>query len=127
VNSNININGIDIAELPQETNNGLAAESVNEADADGAIAPSGNDGELLSDSFNEDKTLINVCINENFNEQTIEEPIPPIPSVGRDLAVTKNDGTVSMLLGIGNRTFDTADDIQVGGNGSVAVAVGEFN
>ena len=68
VNSNININGIDINEIPQD-NNALAAESASE---DGA-AISQQNGNGQGDTINVERNLVNVCANVNSNNQ-VEGP-----------------------------------------------------
>ena len=67
VNSNINVNGIDIRQIPQD---GSGAAAANEADAEGtADAANTENGNGLSDRINFDRNLVNVCVNLNFNNQ----------------------------------------------------------
>jgi hypothetical protein len=63
VNSNINVNGIDITQIPQE---GTATAAANEGTADAANTQNGNGP---ADRINFDRNLVNVCINLNFNNQ----------------------------------------------------------
>jgi hypothetical protein len=67
VNSNINVNGIDIEKIPQDGVNGAGA---NEAGAEGtADAANTENGNGLSDRINFDRNLVNLCVNLNFNNQ----------------------------------------------------------
>src|SRR5574339_279322 len=65
VNSNINVNGIDITEIPPD---GTTAAEAAENEG-GAGANSQND-KGLEDKINFDRNLVNVCANINDNEQT---------------------------------------------------------
>ena len=79
VNSNINVNGIDITEIPQDANM-LAAANEAGAGPDGTNTQNGNG---LGDRINFDRNLVNICINVNVNDQlkvsppTDGEPQPP--------------------------------------------------
>jgi len=64
VNSNINVNGVDITQIPQD-GPGVAAANE-EASPDGANAQNGNS---LADRINVERNLVNVCANVNDNEQ----------------------------------------------------------
>lgn len=69
VNSNLNVNGIDINQIPQDGTN--TWDAVNE---DGGVAPiqNGNDPE---DRVKVERNLVNVCANVNANDQLkVEEP-----------------------------------------------------
>ena len=61
--SNINVNGIDITQIPQE---GTATAAANEGTADATNTQNGNGP---ADRINFDRNLVNVCINLNFNNQ----------------------------------------------------------
>ena len=82
VNSNINVNGIDIRQIPQ--NGPDAAAATNEADAEGTAADAANteNGNGLSDRINFDRNLVNVCVNLNFNNQ---ERTPLLGDITRGL------------------------------------------
>ena len=67
INSNINVNGIDITEIPQD--DGLtASESANEEAA--VNGPQNGDG---VGGINFDRNLVNICVNLNFNNQLRSE------------------------------------------------------
>lgn len=70
VNSNVNVNGIEITEIPQ---NGdvTTAEAANEGEN---ALDSGNTQNGL-DEINFDKNLVNICANINLNEQINENEI----------------------------------------------------
>ena len=68
INSNINVNGIDITQIPQD---GLATTAANEAGAEGANIQNGNG---FGDKINFEKNLVNVCANVNSNDQLKVEP-----------------------------------------------------
>jgi hypothetical protein len=70
VNSNINVNGVDITEIPQD---GAGVSAANEGGPDGANTENGN---ALADRINVERNLINVCVNVNDNEQTKVSPPP---------------------------------------------------
>jgi len=73
VNSNINVNGIDITEIPQD-NTALGA--ANEGSPEAANIENGNG---LADRINFERNLVNICVNVNVNDQLkFEEPFPPI-------------------------------------------------
>jgi hypothetical protein len=76
VNSNINVNGVDITKIPEDTTATTAA--ANEGTADAANTQNGNG---LADKINFDRNLVNICVNVNHNEQVKvstpeEEPGP---------------------------------------------------
>ncbi|HLN33947.1 MAG TPA: hypothetical protein VK250_01545 [Nitrososphaeraceae archaeon] len=60
VNSNININGVDITQVPQDNTAAVAA--ANEE-------PNTENGNGLADRINFDRNLVNICVNVNDNEQ----------------------------------------------------------
>jgi hypothetical protein len=63
INSNINVNGIDVTQIPSEN---LGPSAANEGGAaDAANTQNGNG----FDKINFDKNLVNICINLNFNNQ----------------------------------------------------------
>jgi endonuclease/exonuclease/phosphatase family metal-dependent hydrolase len=68
VNTNINVNELDITQLPQETNGLATAEAAanEESNLDGANMQSDKD---FGDRINFDKNFINICINLNNNQQ----------------------------------------------------------
>ena len=87
VNSNINVNGIDITQIPEGPNDLTTAETRNE---DGAAANTQN-GNGLGDRINFDKNLVNVCVNANDNEQKVGPPETTL-SVKKTIKCTPNAG-----------------------------------
>jgi hypothetical protein len=81
VNSNVNINGVDVTEVPQDSIGAAAANEGDGATADAAITQNGNG---LADRINFERNLVNICVNVNDNEQLKVSPPPPAT-----LAVTK--------------------------------------
>ena len=79
VNSNINVNGIDITQIPQDP---TALAAANEGGT--AEAANTQNGNGYGDGINFDRNLVNVCVNVNDNEQikvsppSDEEPNPNI-------------------------------------------------
>jgi hypothetical protein len=71
-NSNVNINGVDVTEIPQDN---TALEAANEGGPETANTQNGNG----LDKINFDRNLVNVCVNANGNEQArgITGPQPP--------------------------------------------------
>jgi hypothetical protein len=69
VNSNVNVNGIDITKIQDPTTlgaaNNLAANEAGEG-PDGTNTQNGNG---VGDSINFDRNLVNICVNLNFNNQ----------------------------------------------------------
>ena len=64
VNSNINVNGIDVTEIPQDGD--ATAAAANEGGPEAANTQNGNG---LSDRINFERNLVNICVNVNDNEQ----------------------------------------------------------
>ena len=121
VNSNINVNGIDITRIPQD--NAAIAAGENEGTAvEGANTQNGNG----LDGINFERNLVNICANVNVNKQI--KVSPPTVLTNLDLAVANiNDDDVSIRLGNGDGTFtSTAPDVTVG-NVPSSIAVGLFN
>ena len=78
VNSNVNVNGVDITEVPQD---GPGVATSNEAGTAGAANTQNGNG--VTDRINFDRNLVNICLNVNDNEQVKvtppeEEPEPPV-------------------------------------------------
>jgi len=71
VNSNINVNGIDVTQIP--TDDLATAEAANEGGAD---ATGAQNGKGWGDGINFDRNLVNVCVNVNDNEQINVSPPP---------------------------------------------------
>ena len=69
VNSNTNVNGIDIQEIPRDAPGAAAA---NEGGPDVANTQDGNG---IGDRINFDRNLVNICVNLNFNNQD-RSPVP---------------------------------------------------
>jgi hypothetical protein len=65
VNSNVNVNGIDITEIPQEPTQWAAANEAGEG-PDGTNTQNGNG---FGDKINFDRNLVNICVNLNLNNQ----------------------------------------------------------
>lgn len=72
VNSNINVNGIGITEISQDS---CGAAASNEGAADTANPQNGNG---LADRINFDRNLVNVCVNVNQNEQLKTNTVGPV-------------------------------------------------
>ena len=72
-NSNVNVNGVDVTEIPRD-NTALGA-----ANEGGPQAANTENGNGFADRINFDRNLVNVCVNANGNEQTrvIGETQPP--------------------------------------------------
>ena len=64
-NSNVNVNGIDINQIP--TDDLATAETANEGGGPAANTQNGNG---WGDRINFERNLVNVCINTNGNEQS---------------------------------------------------------
>ena len=91
VSSNVNVNGVDITQIPQD---GVATDAANEGTgaADAANTQNVNG---LADRINFERNLVNVCVNVNANDQLrlSEEPvIPPTPIVEICTDGIDNDG-----------------------------------
>ena len=63
VNSNINVNGIDITQIPEDT---TATAATNEGAGPEAANAQNENG---FDKINFEKNLVNICVNVNVNEQ----------------------------------------------------------
>jgi hypothetical protein len=71
VDSNINVNGIDVTQIPQEPNGLATAEATNEDRATNI-----QNGNGLGDRNNFYKNLVNICVNININEQdSLQRPL----------------------------------------------------
>ena len=70
--SNINVNDVDITQIPQD---GTATAASNEGAADTANPQNGNG---LADRINFDRNLVNVCVNVNHNEQLKTNTVGPV-------------------------------------------------
>ena len=71
VNSNINVNGVDITEIPQTHDDLTTTQATNE---DGVALTGQQNGNDLSDKINFDRNLVNICANENDNQQIRAPP-----------------------------------------------------
>ncbi len=67
VNSNINVNGIDITEIPQNPT-ALAAANEGGAEETPEAANTQNDN-VNGNGINVDRNLVNICVNVNVNDQ----------------------------------------------------------
>ena len=84
VNNNINVNGIDITQIPHDT--ATAATYEGAADATGA-----QNGNGWGDKINFEKNLVNICINVNDNEQVkVSTPEEPEEEITCEDCFTKN-------------------------------------
>ena len=119
INSNINVNGIDINQIPTDDL------TTTETSYEGADATGAQNGNGLSDSLNVERNLVNVCVNVNQNDQLKVEPAeetatltvnkevfgcsnvegqPPFQSMS---CQTLQDGSSSWLPCIGSTITDT--------------------
>jgi hypothetical protein len=73
VNSNINVNGIDITEVPQNPT-ALAAANVRGAEGTAEAANTQNDN-ANGNGINFDSNLVNVCVNVNLDDQIKVSPL----------------------------------------------------
>jgi len=120
---NINVNGIDITQVPEDTTttNELQANNL-EDDLD---STNGNSGK---DRINFDRNLVNVCVNVNQNEQIKVNPPEASEEGGQDLAVANSlDEDVSIFLGNGDGSFGFPPTDFITGSEPRFVAVGLFN
>ncbi|MGB9168743.1 MAG: hypothetical protein WCB31_07450 [Nitrososphaeraceae archaeon] len=98
-NSNININGIDITQIPQDSS---ALAATNEGAGATADASNSENGNGL-DKINLDKNLVNICVNVNVNEQVKVTPPPeeeepsPCENCFSDLTQTQKDELLSIV------------------------------
>ena len=77
-NKNLNVNGIDVAQIPQDPATWEAANEAGEGTAEAVDTQNGNG---LS-GINFDRNLVNICVNLNFNNQ---ERTPIIGDITRGL------------------------------------------
>ncbi|MGB9169945.1 MAG: hypothetical protein WCB31_13595 [Nitrososphaeraceae archaeon] len=84
-NSNVNVNGVDVTEIPHD-NTALGA--ANEGGPEAANTENGNG---LADRINFDRNLVNVCVNANDNEQ-LKVELPQGPSTINPTNVYTNVG-----------------------------------
>ncbi|HJS64515.1 MAG TPA: hypothetical protein VJ767_06620 [Nitrososphaeraceae archaeon] len=64
INKNLNLNGLDITQIPQDPTTWSAANEAGE----GTNAANTQNGDGLS-GINVDRNLVNICVNLNFNNQ----------------------------------------------------------
>ena len=74
VNSNLNVNGIDVTQIPTDA---TALAAANEGGAGGATEGANTqNGNGLADRINFERNLVNICVNVNDNEQVkVSTPI----------------------------------------------------
>jgi hypothetical protein len=75
VNSNVNVNGVDITQLPPQNGDAAAAQLAEDG------AANGNGNGLLGDGgLNIDRNLVNICVDINANGQFSGDGfrLPPI-------------------------------------------------
>ena len=97
VNSNINVNGIDITHIPQDD---TATAAANEA-ADATGAQNGNG---WADRINFERNLVNICVNVNVNEQLKVSPPEEDGRTCEDCFSVLNSTQIGRLLAIVNAT-----------------------
>jgi hypothetical protein len=68
INSNVNVNGIDITKIQDPTTLGANSLAANEA-GEGPDGTNTQNGNGVGDSINFDRNLVNICVNLNFNNQ----------------------------------------------------------
>jgi endonuclease/exonuclease/phosphatase family metal-dependent hydrolase len=73
INSNVNVNGIDITQIPQHSTV-LATANAGGAEGTAEAANTQNDNGL-ADRINFDKNILNICVNVNLNKQVQENPL----------------------------------------------------
>jgi hypothetical protein len=73
VNSNINVNGIDMTEIPQNPT-ALAATNVGGAEGTAEAENTQNDN-ANGNGITFDRTLVNICVNVNLNDQIKPSPL----------------------------------------------------
>ncbi len=69
VNSNINVNGVDITQIPRDDIGGLAANEEAGGEGTATDAENTQNGNGPGDRINFDRNLVNVCVNLDFNNQ----------------------------------------------------------
>jgi hypothetical protein len=69
VSSNVNVNGVDVTEIPQDNTAVVSADEG--ATTDAANTQNGNG---LGDRINFERNLVNICVNVNDNEQIKVSP-----------------------------------------------------
>jgi len=99
VNSNINVNGIDITQIPQD-NTAIAAANEGE-DATGA-----QNGNGLADRINFERNLVNICINVNDNEQVKVTPPPEEEQTCEDCFSMLSDQERIQVIFFANNEFN---------------------
>lgn len=62
VSRNVNINGIEITQIPETTNEMTDELQANQAE-------NGQNDDLWNKVFNVERNLVNICVNVNVNEQ----------------------------------------------------------
>jgi len=109
VNSNINVNGVDITKIPEDT---TATAAANEGGTEGANTQNGNNG--LADRINFERNLVNICVNYNQNDQIriSEEPEPQ--TCEQCFTRTLDEGQLEDLFPISpprGQPIDTLEDL----------------
>ena len=99
VNSNINVNGIDITQIP--TDDLATAEAANEGGADATGAQNGNG---WGDRINFERNLVNICVNVNVNEQLKVSPPEEDGRTCEDCFSVLNSTQIGRLLAIVDAT-----------------------
>jgi hypothetical protein len=112
-NSNVNVNGVDVTEIPQDGSGVGGPEAANT-----------ENGNALADRINFERNLVNICANVNDNEQVRVTPPDEEPQPTGTLTVTKNFGCLSSVSPFPEdqcqRMFDLTDpnqfNIRITGN-----------
>ena len=113
-NSNINVNGIDITQISQDSD-GVAAANEGVGGADSANTENGNG---LADRINVERNLVNICVNVNQNSQThIEEPERSSLTVKKEIfgCTTSTDIMDCSTLQDGSPSWIQCDDPAISG------------
>ena len=101
VNSNINVNGIDITQIPEDTT-ALSATNEGGAAADTANTQNGNG---LTDKINFEKNLVNICVNVNDNEQ-VKVSTPEEEQTCEDCFSMLSDQEITQVIFFANNEFN---------------------
>ncbi|MFB5600796.1 MAG: hypothetical protein ACE5SW_11300 [Nitrososphaeraceae archaeon] len=73
-NSNTNINGVDVNQLPPQNGDAATAQLQEDGTANG----NGNGNGLLDSGINLEKNLVNICVDVNLNGQFSGDRLPVI-------------------------------------------------
>ena len=99
VNSNINVNGIDITQIPED--NTATAAAANEGGADAASAQNENG----FDKINFNRNLVNICVNVNVNDQVKVDTSPQLPETCEGCFSVLSDQEKTTVIFYANQVF----------------------